>query len=737
MAIINVLSPHVADMIAAGEVVERPASVIKELMENSLDAHARNLTVEIRGGGATYIRVTDDGCGMLPEDAGVAFLRHATSKLHDERGLEAISTMGFRGEALAAISAVSRIELRTRVRGGDGTRVTLEAGDIQEMGPCGCPEGTAMTVRDIFYNTPARLKFLKSDRSEGSACVQAALKTALGHPEVSVRMIRDGQEEFFSPGDGLMSSCVYTLLGREAAQGFLELNANGGNMSVTGYVSSPAAGRGSRAGQYFFCNGRYIKSPLIQSALEQAYKNTLLTGRFPACVLYLSIGCGSVDVNVHPAKTEVKFSHEKQVFDLVYQAVKLALEREDATAKIELSPATMKLAGLSEQGRERTLPAQPVRTASRSEAGSPAKPLTNTGTAPGRTPGAGGIPGAGAVFGSAGTAGSGSARRDEPQARSSSPASAGLRAPGGGFYREMTAEDFRANGYSVPRGGAKNAGPTSTPGPGGTLPGAAAAADTARREAPAQNAMNIPANGTANVPANIPIPDRSATLFDADSQGAPERGNMHGEAGDARGSVEKSVQNVEKNLVPDHKIVGEALKTYIIAELGDELVFIDKHAAHERMIFDRLKAQKREIMSQQLLAPLPLRLTDEQAELIEQSFAALSELGFEIEPYGERAYILRAVPCDIDAADAPAAVEELCEKLAAGRTLDPASARDELLHTVACKAAIKAGWDTDRRELERLVDAVLSGQVKYCPHGRPVSFVMTRRELDKQFKRIV
>lgn len=703
MAIINVLSPHVADMIAAGEVVERPASVIKELMENSLDAHAHNLTVEIRGGGATYIRVTDDGCGMLPEDAGVAFLRHATSKLHDERGLEAISTMGFRGEALAAISAVSRIELRTRVRGGEGTRVTLEAGDIQEMSPCGCPEGTTMTVRDIFYNTPARLKFLKSDRSEGSACVQAALKTALGHPEVSVRMIRDGQEEFFSPGDGLMSSCIYTLLGREAAQSFLELSATGDNMSVTGYVSSPAAGRGSRAGQYFFCNGRYIKSPLIQSALEQAYKNTLLTGRFPACVLYLTIGCGSVDVNVHPAKTEVKFSHEKQVFDLVYQAVKLALEREDATAKIELSPGTRKLAGLAAPDRVReSVAAKPVadsdrapaRPAQRSEAVSAAKPVASADAARGK------IPGAGAIYGSSG------ARADSAVR----PASAGLRAPDGSFYREMTAEEFRANGYSVPRGGAKSAPVRDVN-----------AQSAPKREVP----MSSGAESTAR--------ERPTTLFDA----PPKRGNDTGNGDAAQGSVENYVQNVEKIAVPDHKIVGEALKTYIIAELGDELVFIDKHAAHERMIFDRLKAQKREIVAQQLLSPLPLRLTGEQAELIEQNGETLSELGFEIEPYGKRAYILRAVPCDIDALDAPAAVEELCEKLAAGRTLDPAAARDELLHTVACKAAIKAGWDTDRRELERLVDAVLSGQVKYCPHGRPVSFVMTRRELDKQFKRIV
>ena len=304
MPVINILSPHVADMIAAGEVVERPASVIKELVENSFDAGARNITVAIEDGGATCIRVTDDGCGMAPEDAGVAFLRHATSKLRDERGLEAISTMGFRGEALAAISAVSEIELTTRRRGDrEGTRVALTAGDIQDMGPWGCPEGSTMTVRRLFYNTPARLKFLKSDRSEASACLQAALRCALGHPEVSLRFLRDGKEEFFSPGDGRMDSCVYALLGRDVAKDMLPCESQMDNMAVRGFVSSPAAGRGNRGAQYFYCNGRYIKSALLQSAVEQAYKNTLLTGRYPACVLYLELGYGSVDVNVHPAKT--------------------------------------------------------------------------------------------------------------------------------------------------------------------------------------------------------------------------------------------------------------------------------------------------------------------------------------------------------------------------------------------------------------------------------------------------
>ena len=344
MAVINILSPHVADMIAAGEVVERPASVIKELMENAFDAGARNITVELRGGGATYIRVTDDGCGMAPEDAGVAFLRHATSKLQDEKGLESIHTMGFRGEALAAISAVSHVELRTRRKGDEsGTFVTLTAGEIQDMGPTGCPEGTTMVVKDLFYNTPARLKFLKSDRAEASACVQTALRCALGRPEISVRLIRDGKEEFFSPGDGRQDSCVYTLLGRELASTLLQCRAADGGLRVSGFLSSPSAGRGNRASQYFFCNGRFIRSTLLQAAVEQAYKNTLLSGRFPACVLYLDMGYGSVDVNVHPAKTEVKFSFEKQVFDLVYNAVRLSLEQEKRTAEVVPSAATRKL----------------------------------------------------------------------------------------------------------------------------------------------------------------------------------------------------------------------------------------------------------------------------------------------------------------------------------------------------------------------------------------------------------
>ncbi len=630
MPVINILSPHVADMIAAGEVVERPASVVKELIENAFDAGARNVTVEIRGGGATYIRVTDDGCGMAPEDAGVAFLRHATSKLRDESGLEAIETMGFRGEALAAISAVSHVELRTRRKGDDsGTLVTLSAGDIQEMGPTGCPEGTTMLVRDLFFNTPARLKFLKSDRAEASACVQTALRCALGRPEVSVRLIRDGKEEFFSPGDGRQDSCVYTLLGRELAATLLPCKAADGGLRVSGFVSSPSAGRGNRASQFFFCNGRVIRSALLQAALEQAYKNTLLSGRFPACALYLELGFGSVDVNVHPAKTEVKFSGEKQVFDLVYSAVRLALEGEDRGAEIRPSPATRKLI--------------------------------------------------------------------EPRAD---------------FYRSMSAESFRAGGYGVPKAprGAESAAFES----GAALRAPSFAEQTRLDLTPTRKAAPLPAKSAGSSPV---LPRFS-----------PE-------------SVENSVQTVEnlqeEDALPPYRLLGEAMKTYLLVESGDTLLLIDKHAAHERMNFDRLKARQGAVMAQSLLTPIPLRLTPGDAEALEQHAALLQELGFEIDAVGEGDWLIRAVPADILSGDALAAVEEILEKLRAGKTPDAQSARDEILHTVACKAAIKAGWDTGEAEQRRVAEAVLSGKVKYCPHGRPVSVALSRRELDRMFKRIV
>ena len=626
MSVINILSPHVADLIAAGEVVERPASVVKELAENAIDAGAKNITIEIRGGGAALIRVRDDGCGMSAEDAGVAFLRHATSKLRDERDLEAIRTMGFRGEALAAISAVSKIRLTTRQRGAQsGTLVTLEAGEITQMQPFGCPDGTVMEVSELFYNTPARQKFLKSDRAETAACQAAALRCALAHPELSFRFIRDGEEQFFSPGDGRQDSCLYALLGRAVASDMLKCTGENDGVSVSGYVSTPAAGRGNRAMQFFFCNGRAIRSQLLQAALEQAYKNTLLTGRFPACALYLSLPFGSVDVNVHPAKTEVKFTDERKVFDAVYYAVLSALK-----------------------GEERT-------TAPSAELPASVKP-----------------------------------RED--------------------FYRSMSAEDFRAGGYAASPARPSGAGkaPTSS-----WRPSSLRAPDMQWQE-------RLDLRGAPST---------------ASAPKTPEPTGFSAPAGSR--IVEKAVQNVEKPGLPDHKIVGEAMKTYILVERGEDLILIDKHAAHERMIFDRLRAQERAVMAQTLLSPVTIRPDGADAELIDRSGELFSSLGFEIEPFGAEEYVVRALPADMDAADVEGAIEEICEKLRRGRAPTAEEARDEILHTVACKAAIKAGWDNTPEELERVVEAVLSGAVKYCPHGRPVSVLLTKKELDKLFRRIV
>ena len=643
---IQILSPHLADLIAAGEVVERPASVVKELVENAFDAGARTVTVELRGGGATYLRVTDDGCGMAPEDAGIAFLRHATSKLHDEQGLEAIGTMGFRGEALAAISAVSHITLTTRQRGAAaGTHMTLDAGDIQDMYETGCPEGTTMLERDLLFNTPARRKFLKSDRAEGAACAAAALRCALGRPDVSVRCIRDGEEVFFSPGDNKLDSCVYSLLGRDLAMSLLPCAGEADGVRVHGFISSPAAGRGSRAQQYFFCNGRWIRSAALQAALEQAYRNTLLVGRFPACVLYIELSCAAVDVNVHPAKTEVKFTHERAVFDAVYYGARAALEA-------EREPVT-------------TLPKA-------------AKPAP----APTADP-----------FVPAAPKAAPAAVQHQPAPAAPAFAPARTYAPAAPAEEAVAFRSPTASAFSAPR---------VTPPPVFiTTP-----------------ARPVPGTPPAHEPV-MPAAQHVQTAIE------PEP------------AVPSPLESAAPPAEPPARLIGEAMHTYILVEKGETLILIDKHAAHERINFDRMRQSPADIPSQTLLEPLPFTPDASDADVLQQYGGLLAELGFTLEPFGRCDYILRGVPAQLDAADALPALEEICAQLRHGARMDAQSVRDEVLKTVACKAAIKAGWQTEPEELLRLADAVCAGEVKYCPHGRPVAVTLTRRELDKLFKRIV
>lgn len=647
---IHLLSPHVADLIAAGEVVERPASVIKELLENAFDAGAKTITVELRGGGMTYIRVTDDGCGMSPEDAGTAFLRHATSKLREERDLEAIGTLGFRGEALAAISAVSRIELRTRERDAkSGTCITLDAGDIQSVSPTGCPVGTTMVVRDLFYNTPARLKFMKSDRAESSSCIGMARRCALGHPEVSIRCIHDGKEVFFSPGDGNEKSCIYHLLGREFANAMLPCSTDDGVVSVHGFVGSPATARGNRAQQFFFCNGRPIRSTALQAALEQAYHNTLLTGRFPACVLYIDLSFATVDVNVHPTKAEVRFSDERLVFNGVYYAALAALEGEQRPG------GTITLPQTSRKGHAKA-------------------------------------------------------------------------SAGGDFFKQMTAEEFRTTMETLRKTPTKSAA-SSTDSASGSVhvhdvstPYRSNVENRRIRPIPV-----LPPDAPVPTPPKVPdMPKGSST------ESLPEKKQVP--------PVEETAPATEPDPlieVEGIRVIGEALGTYILVEHQNTLTLIDKHAAHERILFDRLKAQRRAPMSQMLLVPLTVTSDMENIEVLLLHTALLSEFGFSLEPYGENAVAVRGVPADIALPAVPAMLEELAGILLRSGSADPESAIDPILHTIACKAAIKAGSSSQPEELEQLAARVMSGEIKYCPHGRPVCVTLTKKELDKYFKRIL
>ena len=614
---IHELPAHVADLIAAGEVVEKPASVIKELMENSIDAGAGMITVEIEAGGMTYMRVTDNGCGIAPGDAGTAFLRHATSKLSGAEGLESIGTLGFRGEALAAIAAVSRIGLLTRETGADeGVSLTLEGGTVTDTSPAGCPEGTTIIVRDLFFNTPARLKFMKSDRAEGSSAASAALRCALSHPGVSVRFIKDGKTEFHTPGDFRADSCVYSLFGREFFAGMLPVQAQDEKVSVTGFVSSPEAARGNRNYQFFFVNGRHIRSKILQAALERAYANSLPGGRYPSCVLYIATKPGDVDVNVHPAKTEIKFVSDKPVFDGVYYAALGAL-----TSKADQSaPET------AFSGREIS------------------HAFTESASVPD-------MPRAAAFHGGTGS----------------------------------PADEYR-NAFS---------------------PG------TFKTKIPADNERGV----------YMPVRDEAVgtyqTRFIQESAAPP-----------AEADAGLSPQSAD---VP--RVIGETLDTYILAEYSGSVWIIDKHAAHERIHFDALCSGAHEPMSQALITPVICRHGHEGSAVLLENAEFLDRLGFTVESFGDDAVAVRRIPAEIDIDGAESALSEIAAALSRGGTPEPARL-DGIYKTVACKAAIKAGRASDTRELEELAGRVISGEIARCPHGRPVAFEMTKKDLDKRFGRL-
>ena len=695
------LDSHIANLIAAGEVVERPASVVKELLENAVDAGASKITVEIRDGGMTFLRVTDNGCGMAREDARTAFLRHATSKLRTAEDLALIGTMGFRGEALAAIASVSRIELLTKTAGAiSGTSLMLEAGKIVEEQEAGCPEGTTILIRDLFFNTPARMKFMKSDTVEGSRVASAVQMQALAHPEVAIQFFRDGKQILSTPGNGGLQAAMYCIFGRDCAK-MVPVDSRWDKYSLTGYVTKPTDSRPSRAMQTFFVNNRPVKSKLLTAALEEAYRNQIMVGKFPGCVLHLNIPAGTVDVNVHPAKTEVKFLNEKAIFDCVHYGVLGTLNKTKDRPAIQF--------GRKEEEESASSPAQQA-----------PQSIQHSGTT-----------------------------ADIPQKKPD-------------FYRTMNAQEYRAF-----TGASQNA----------PQPGQAAAAATVRKmqeESILRQQVLTPQISGDVLPISVPRPEPvmepvpetidqakpvrvDASEWDREepentpSVSAPAAEESREIPQEEAASVpevpqaepEPIQEETEQVSLPMPEVtpwhmVGELYRTYIIVEQGDEAFLIDKHAAHERINFEKLKANQEKTCGQTLLSPIPVRLTPAECGELLSNGDMLEELGFQIEEFGENTVLLRQIPMDLDPSQAAETLDSLAADLLRGRREHSDTVRDELLHTIACKAAIKAGWVTDERELYALCKQVMEREdLKYCPHGRPICVSLSKHLLEKQFKRIV
>lgn len=653
---INLLDKSVYELIAAGEVIERPSSVIKELAENSIDAGAASITVEIKRGGISYLRVTDDGCGISHEDIPTAFMRHATSKVYTQDDLDSINTLGFRGEALASVCAVSRVELLTKQREDKlGSIYRIEAGEPVEYDRAGCADGTTIIIRDLFYNTPARLKFLKKDVTEGNYCASVIEKLALSHPGISFRFIRDGRQTMLSSGDGEYYSAVYAVFGKQFAAGLIPVENVYQNTAVTGYVSSPLFTRANRSMQNFFVNGRSVKSPLCCAALEEAFRNTIMVGKFPSCVLCVNTDPSQVDANIHPTKTEVRFTNEKIVFDAVYFAVKNALMGYDESREIKLNTAPARAENIPQPERART--SEPLRTASAQVIEEPPKTMP--------------IPsGRDAVI--------------YPQEK---------REPPKFTLRQETPQ-------------------------------------------PAQFTQPLPAAEQTYMPELVPAkkPEpRETPLAD-----------LPGFAFLSEKSFEKKPEPVPQEPTPEIpqerpkeqiRVVGELFKTYIVCESTEGMILIDKHAAHERVNFERLK-KGFDSSAQLLMQPEEVYLTPEEFNGMSEYADKLAQVGIIMEFTDGKARVT-GLPQMLDKVPPAEIVECIAKIVSQGNTNAEGELFDDMLHTVACKASIRGNEDNDIRELQVLAQEVFNNpDIRYCPHGRPVMTQISRKQIERYFGRV-
>ena len=697
MAVIHVLDKHTAELIAAGEVVERPASVVKELLENSIDAGATQVTVSIESGGVKLIEISDNGTGIDAEYIPTAFIRHATSKIEKPDDLNSIHTLGFRGEALASIASVARVELLTRTEVDEfATCYRIAGGEEQGREPAARAVGTTIRVQDLFYNTPARMKFLKKDSSEGTFVADNVGHVALSHPEVSVKFIREGKLQYVTPGDGQLRSAAYAVLGREFSRDLIEVHSEEGLYRVTGLITPPKSCRASRSMQHFYINGRYVRNRTMMAGMEMAFKGTMMQGKFPGGILLLEMPADMVDVNVHPAKIEARFARENDVFDVVYHAVKLALAqpgtgerqftfdepKEKAKAEISTNDDILTKNAVKKNnftGLSAIIPGQAdPGTLPKTSHAEPA--LAKTAPVPVPTP-EDAAPAAVPRWKSA------SAEEDllDPFVTLHSP-----KAP-----QPVSAEPFRT-----------------------------AASETQLDVEPAMEETNVHA-AQDHMAAWNPAPK---------AEPAPEQ---EAEPAEELPAPEQIGFDVQVGPEPLH-YVGEVFRTYILAERGDELCLIDKHAAHERQLYEKLAANYGNVPSQMLLEPTAIDLSAEEKQALLDNVPLLENAGLEIADFGGNTVVLRAVPADVEPQNAESLLVEIANKLIRGGHDALNEHTEWVLHSISCRAAIKAGDKSSPQELLALAEKILSGEVPpFCPHGRPCVLKLTRKELEKQFGRLV
>lgn len=701
MAAIRVLDKHTAELIAAGEVVERPASVVKELIENAIDAGAAQITVSIESGGIKRIEISDDGTGIEAEDIPTAFIRHATSKIQTQEDLDHIQTLGFRGEALASIASVARVELLTRTQTADcATLYRIEGGESLGAEPAARGVGTTIQVRDLFFNTPARMKFLKKDSSEGTFVADVVAHVALSHPEVRFKFVREGKVQYVTPGDGQLRSAVYAVLGREFSRSLLEVEDRSGPYRLWGLITPPKGCRASRSMQYFYINGRNVRNRTMMAALEGAYKGTMMQGKFPGCILMLEMPPDLVDVNVHPAKVEVRFAREGDIFDVVYHAVKLSLAQPGTGERQFTFEPSAEQKQESDAGKAEN----PVKQSSFTPLSAVLPSQADPGSLPRKAP----APFEDILL----TPQPSAARPLRPATRSADP--------------DWSEEVFAPLAVQGPASQTLALNSPDRP----ALPETKiqpVEGEPPFRKATAEDELDI----QPELPAPAPVQDHMAAWTPAPEQ-APAA---------PKPPQPEPPQQLDFALPAEEQpleYVGELFRTYILAQRGDEVCVIDKHAAHERQLFEKLAADYGSVPGQLLLQPLAVNLGAAEKQALLENLPLLENAGLEVEDFGGTTVLLRTVPADVEPQSAEELLVELADKLAKG-SRDALNERTEwVLHSIACRAAVKAGDRTSPQELMALAQQILSGQVPpFCPHGRPCVLKLTRKELEKQFGRIV